>query len=92
MKLIRRIREQLHLLMFLFPLAAIGQSYLRSFPGSLRTEYFQFHYRTNQAHVAEIAKFADSFVKIVNRDFFKADFDYPIRVLVLDSLNSTGFR
>ena len=78
------MRERCLLLMFLLPLTAIGQSYLQPFSGSLRTEYFEFHYRTNQAHVAEIARFADSFVKTVNRDFFKADFDYPIQVLVLE--------
>ncbi len=32
-----------------------------------------------------MASFADGFVRLVNRDFFKANFDYPIRVLVFEN-------
>ncbi len=70
--------------LLLLPATAWSQAFLNQFPGRQRTEYFDFRYKTNSAHVAEIARFADGLIKLVNRDFFKADFDYPIRVLVLE--------
>lgn len=33
-------------------------------------------------------RFADGFINVVNRDFFKADYDYPIRVFVLEDENA----
>ena len=66
------------------PALAFAQDYLDQFPHRKQTEYFDFRYKRESPSIATIARFADGFVKIVNRDFFKADFDYPIRVLVLE--------
>jgi len=71
-------------LLLLLPSSMMAQEYLKQFPRHQETKYFDFHFKRNPARVAAIARFADGFVKIVNRDFFKADFDYPIRVLVLE--------
>jgi hypothetical protein len=62
----------------------MAQGYMSEFPLERKTTYFDFHYKRRPERIAEIARFADAFVKVVNRDFFKADFDYPIRVLVLE--------
>src|SRR5665213_1537879 len=65
-------------------LMAFSQSYLDQFPLREQTKYFDFHYQQHPEKIKDIARFADSFVQVVKRDFFKADFDYPIRVLVLE--------
>ena len=67
-----------------WPAVARGQSYLKEFPGRHQAKYFEFHYKRNADQIKEIAQFADAFVTLINRDFFKADFEYPIRVLVLE--------
>jgi hypothetical protein len=54
------------------------------FPLHKKTKFFDFYAKRNEAGMARIGRFADAFIELVNRDFFKADFDYPIRVLVLE--------
>ena len=63
---------------------AFSQSYLEQFPLREQTRYFDFRYKQHPEKIKAIAQFADAFINLVNRDFFKADFDYPIRVLVLE--------
>ena len=70
-------------LLFL-PLVVWSQDFISQFPHHKRTEYFDFYYLRESPKISETARFADGFVKLLNRDFFKADFDYPIRVLVLE--------
>jgi hypothetical protein len=70
-------------LLFL-PVIAHPQDFLNQFPYRKQTEYFDFRSKRDSPQITEIARFADGFIKLVNRDFFKADFDYPIRVLVLE--------
>lgn len=70
--------------MLLLPPVVWTQDFSSQFPYHKKTEYFDFYYRRESPKIPEIARFADGFVKLVNRDFFKADFDYPIRVLVLE--------
>lgn len=72
-----------YLILFL-PAIGFSQDFFGQFQYRKQTEYFDFHYKRNTPQIPEIARFADGFVKLVNRDFFKADFDYPIRVLVLE--------
>ncbi len=72
-------------ILFLLPGIAIAQDYLKQFPLRQQTTYFDFRYKRNPEKIAGIARFADAFVKTVNADFFKADFDYPIHVLVLEN-------
>ncbi len=70
--------------LLLLSAVTMAQGYLEQFPSHQRTKYFEFHYKRNPERIAAIARFADGFVTLLNRDFFKADFDYPIRVLVLE--------
>jgi hypothetical protein len=74
-------RILLSYLLFL-PAVAFPQDFLDQFPFRKQTEYFDFRYKRSSPQITEIARFADGFIKVVNRDFFKAAFDYPIRVLV----------
>lgn len=63
---------------------ARSQPFLDQFPYSKQTKYFDIHAKRNSPRVAEIGHFGDEFIKLVNREFFKAEFNYPIRVLVLE--------
>jgi hypothetical protein len=69
---------------FLLVAATMAQDWIELFPLHRQTKYFDFHYKRNPEKIAAVARFADSFVTLLNRDFFKADFQYPIRVLVLE--------
>ncbi len=70
--------------LLLLPAIAFSQDFAAHFPFHKMTEYFDFYYLRDSPKIPEIARFADGFVKLVNRDFFKTDFDYPIRVLVFE--------
>lgn len=70
--------------LLLLPAIVFSQDFASQFPYHKRTEYFDFYYLRESPKISEITRFADGFVKLVNRDFFKADFDYPIRVLVFE--------
>src|SRR5438876_3632533 len=71
-------------LLLLLSAVTMAQGYLERFPSRQQTKYFEFHFKRNPERIAAIARFADGFVTLLNRDFFKADFDYPVRVLVLE--------
>jgi hypothetical protein len=71
-------------LLLLLPYAGFSQNILELFPYRRETVFFDFHFKRKSPKIPEIARFADSFIKLVNRDFLKFDFDYPIRVLVLE--------
>jgi hypothetical protein len=76
-------------LLLLSPMVG-AQDFIGKFPYHKKTEYFDFYYLRESPKMSEITRFADGFVKLVNRDFFKADFDYPIRVLVF--INQAQFK
>src|ERR1700685_1425204 len=84
MKNFSNIRKILICGLLLLPAAVWSQDSISQFPYHKKTEYFDFYYLRDSYKIPEIARFADGFVKLVNRDFFKADFDYPIRVLVFE--------
>jgi len=67
---------------FFLPSFLLAQDFTGQFPYHHRTHYFDFYATQASPKISEIARFADGFVQLVNRDFFTADFDYPIRVLV----------
>jgi hypothetical protein len=48
-----------------------------------QTRYFDFRFERNSPQIEGVARFADGYIDVINRDFFKADFDYPIRVVML---------
>jgi hypothetical protein len=70
--------------LLLLPATVFSQDFTSKFPCHKQTAYFDFHYLRESPRIPEITRFADGFVRLVNRDFFKADFDYPIRVLVFE--------
>ncbi len=57
---------------------------LDQFPVRKQARYFDFRYERNSLEINRRARFADGYINCINRDFFKADFDYPIRVFVLE--------
>ena len=59
-----------------------SQSFLNQFQYHSEGAYFDFRYKRNSRQLTEIPQFSDAFVKLVNRDFFKADFNFPIHVFV----------
>ncbi len=71
---------------------ASARDFSRAFPLLHKSRYFDFRYQRQSWNVAAFARFADSFVDLVNRDFIKVDFNYPIEVLVLpDRVAFQGF-
>lgn len=64
-------------------LTAGARDFSKTLPLELKSRYFDFRYQRAEWDAAAFARFADRFVDIVNRDFIKVDFDYPIQVLVL---------
>ncbi len=49
-----------------------------------QTRYFDFRYERNSSQIDGVARFADGYIALINREFFKTDFEYPIRVVVLE--------
>jgi hypothetical protein len=78
------VKRALMGILLLLPGLLVAQRIQDEFPVHRETRYFDFHAKRNPQQVAAIAHFADAFLDIVNRDFFKADFDYPIHALVLE--------
>ncbi|SRR6266851_6874943 len=70
-----------------FSTIASAQDFLLQFPYRKQTRYFDFRYKRESSRIANLVRFDDNFIKLVNRDFFKADFDYPIRAFVLEDQN-----
>jgi hypothetical protein len=78
-------RNALICCLLLLPSIVWAQNFISLFPYHKKTEYFDFYCLRESPKISEITRFADGFVKLVNRDFFKADFDYPICVLVFEN-------
>ena len=70
------------LIVALFAVSRTSQSYSEQLPLRQQSKYFNFRFKQHPEKIKAIGRFADAFIDIVNRDFFKAEFDYPIRVLV----------
>jgi hypothetical protein len=69
------------------PPIALAQNFLGQFPLRKQTKYFDFRYKRDSSGIANIVRLDDAFITLVNHDFFKADFDYPIRAVVLEDEN-----
>jgi hypothetical protein len=76
------------LVMMLFAISRTSQSNSEQLPLRQQSKYFDFRFRQHPEKIKAIARFADAFIDIVNRDFFKAEFDYPIRVLVTEDFST----
>jgi hypothetical protein len=70
-----------------FSTSGSAQDFLGQFPLRKQTKYFDIRYKRDSSRIADIVRFDDAFIKLVNRDFFRADFDYPIRAFVLEDQN-----
>lgn len=70
--------------LILLPGFASAQTFLGEFPYRRQTQYFDFRSQRDSPQIADIGRFGDGFIRLLNREFFKAEFDYPIRVLVLE--------
>ena len=68
----------------LFAVTRTSQSYSEQLPLRQQSKYFDFRFKQHLEKIKAVARFADAFIDIVNRDFFEAEFDYPIRVLVTE--------
>ena len=65
------------LCLFALPYPGKSQDFLERFRYRKQTEFFDFRYREDSLQkIPEIARFSDAFINLLNRDFFKADFDY----------------
>ena len=67
-----------------FAISRTSRSYSEQLPLRQQSKYFDFRFKQHPERIQSIARFADAFIDIANRDFFKAEFDYPIRVLVTE--------
>ncbi len=67
-----------------FSTTALAQNFLSQFPLRKETKYFDFRYKHDSPRLTKIVRFDDAFIEVVTRDFFKADFDYPIHAVVLE--------
>jgi len=71
-------------------LTAHATDWSKKLPQQWKSRYFTFHYQREAWDAAGFGRFADAFVDLINRDFVKVEFDYPIQVLVLP--DRTGFQ
>ena len=78
------MKTLLYCWLLLVPVVTTAQDYLAQFPLRQQTKYFDFRFKRNPERIKPLARFADGFINVVNHNFFKADFTYPIRVLVLE--------
>jgi hypothetical protein len=77
--------KSLLLLGLLFPsLAATAEEFANDCPWQHQTKYFDFRFQTKSDIAPDLTRFADGFIDLLSRDFFKPQFDFPIRVLVLE--------
>ena len=67
-----------------FAISRTSRSYSEQLPLRQQSKYFDFRFKQHPERIQSLARFADAFIDIANRDFFKAEFDYPIRVLVTE--------
>jgi len=63
---------------------------VEQFPFRKQTKYFDFRYERNSARIDGMARFANGYINVINREFFKTDFEYPIQAFVLKDQN--GFE
>ena len=82
--------KTLWFILLLWPGLATGQELAKHFRHEYKSKYFVFHYNDEITRAKPLTKFSDSFVDVVNRDFFKARFNYPIHVYVLK--DRTAFK
>jgi hypothetical protein len=58
-------------------------AFTRDFKNELKTRYFVFHYGDDITTAKDIARFSDGFIGVVERQFFKPKFQYPIHAYIL---------
>ena len=78
-----RITKTLCLALLLLPCSVTGQQLAKHFENELKSKYFVFHYNDDVTRARHFAEFSDGFVDVINTEFFKAKFNYPIHAYVL---------
>ena len=68
--------------------ANAAPEFARDFTNELKSRYFVFHYKDDILSVQEFAKFSDGFIGVIDRRFFKTEFQYPIHVYILHDRSS----
>ena len=71
-----------------FAVSRFSQSTPEQLPFRQQSKYFDFQFRQHPERIKSLARFVDAFIDVVNRDFFKAEFDYPIRVVVTENFST----
>jgi hypothetical protein len=87
-KVLNRITKTLCLALLLLPCPVTGQELAKHFKNEHKSKYFVFHYNDDVTRAKPLAEFCDGFIDVINREFFKAKFNYPIQVYVLKDRNS----
>lgn len=75
--------KRLCLVLLLFPMVAMAENLPKYFKNKFKSRYFVFHYNDEIRTIPQFATFTDGFIGVINREFFKANFNYPINVYVL---------
>lgn len=70
------------------PVADAVPDFSRDFKNELKTEHFVFHYGDDISTARDLARFSDGFIGVVDRNFFKAQFEYPIHAYILRDRDS----
>jgi len=71
------------LIVLLFPSLAFSEDLSVYFKNQFKSQYFVFHYNDEITTIPSFDRFSDGFIRVINRDFFRATFNYPIHVYVL---------
>lgn len=74
--------------LLLLPRPVTGQGLEKHFKNEHKSEYFVFHYNDDVTRIKSLAEFCDVFIDVIDTEFFKANFKYPIHAYVLKDRDS----
>jgi hypothetical protein len=83
-----RITKTLCFAILLLPSPVTGQGLEMHFKNEYKSEYMVFHYNDDVSRAKDLAEFCDGFIDVINTEFFKANFKYPIHAYVLKDRDS----
>jgi len=87
-KVMNRITTTLCFALLFLSSAVTGQGLEKHFKNKHKSEYFVFHYNDDVTRVKSLAEFCDGFIDVIDTEFFKARFKYPIHAYVLKDRDS----
>ena len=83
-----RITKTLFFTLLLLPNPVTGQGLAEHFKNEYKSKYMVFHYNDDVTRSKSLAEFCDGFIDVINTEFFKAEFKYPIHAYVLKDRDS----